>query len=225
VKRRNPGTKAGATSTTPIADAESSGPLRIPEMPPGVDTLTGALAYAAAGLYVLPVRRGTKDPGSVVGKRWQVKSSCDPKVITAWFAGTNHGIALHCGRSGLVVFDVDNPDKLPEILRKHLQHAPFQSTRPDIPGIRGLSVGIRPTQVHGRNIMAADLVEISLVARPSNPLTLVEACALRAKAIRESVCGISIRSSESEQRYDNYRYRTAQPAGGRYPQPHRHGHG
>ena len=30
-----------------------------------------------------------------------------------------------CGRSGAVVFDVDDPDKLPDVLRKHLAAAPF----------------------------------------------------------------------------------------------------
>lgn len=72
---------------------------------------------------MLPVKRGKrckKNPGSVVGKGWQRQSSRDPKVITAWFAGTEHLIALHCGRSGVVVFDVDNPDKLPEVLARHL---------------------------------------------------------------------------------------------------------
>jgi Bifunctional DNA primase/polymerase, N-terminal len=108
--------------------------LTVPTVAPGTDMLTAALAYAGAGWYILPVRRGTKDPGSVVGKRWQDKSSRDPNTITAWFAGTDYGIALHCGRSGAVVFDVDNPDKLPALLRTHLRQAPFQSTRPDVPG-------------------------------------------------------------------------------------------
>jgi hypothetical protein len=117
------------------------------------DTLTAALAYADAGWYVLPVARDHptdpgKHPGSVVREGWQHKSSRDPKLITAWFAGTDHGIALHCGRSGAVVFDVDNPDKLPDVLRKHLDMAPFQSTRPDVPG-RGHYLFLQPT---GRSI-------------------------------------------------------------------------
>jgi hypothetical protein len=103
--------------------------LIIPGTVGDTDTLTAALAYADAGWYVLPVRTG-KHPGSVVGNGWQRKSSRDPKQITAWFAATDYGIALHCGRSGAAVFDVDDPDRLPEILRKHLEGAPFQSTRP-----------------------------------------------------------------------------------------------
>jgi hypothetical protein len=108
--------------------------LTIPELDDHVDMLTAALAYAAAGWYVLPVRRGTKKPGSVVGERWQDKSSRDPKQIAAWFAGTTHELVLHCGRSGAVVFDVDDPGKLPKVLRRHLDAAPYQSTRPDVPG-------------------------------------------------------------------------------------------
>ena len=106
--------------------------LSIPDLPAGVDTLTAALAYAANGIYVLVVRRGTKNPGSVVGRHWQDKSSRDPNQLVAWFAGTDHDIALHCGRSGLLVFDVDDPAKVPGVMRKHLGAAPYQPTRPDV---------------------------------------------------------------------------------------------
>ena len=108
--------------------------LSIPEIDPDNDTLTAALKYAEASWYVLPVKRGTKHPGTVVGDHWQDKSSRDPKQITAWFAGTDYGIALHCGRSGAVAIDVDDPDKRPEVLRRYLGSAPYQSTRPDVPG-------------------------------------------------------------------------------------------
>ena len=117
--------------------------LSIPDLADGVDMLTAALAYAACGWYVLPVQRGTKNPGSVVGEHWQDKSSRDPKLIAAWFAGTDHEIVLHCGRSGAVVLDVDDPDQLPEVLRRHLDAAPYQSTRPDVPG-RGHYVFLMP---------------------------------------------------------------------------------
>jgi hypothetical protein len=99
-------------------------PLTIPDIAPDAGNLTAALAYAGAGWYVLPVRRGTKKPGNVVGNRWQDKSSHEPEQIAAWFAGTDHGIALHCGRSGAVVFDVDRPDQMPELLAGELDSAP-----------------------------------------------------------------------------------------------------
>jgi hypothetical protein len=57
--------------------------LIIPAIEADADNLTAALAYAAAGLYVLPVLCGTKDAGSVVGKRWQHQSSRDPDQIVA----------------------------------------------------------------------------------------------------------------------------------------------
>ncbi|MCB1288448.1 MAG: bifunctional DNA primase/polymerase [Mycobacterium sp.] len=99
------------------------------------DSLAAALAYAAAGWYILPVKAGTKDPGGIVGKGWPGKSSRDPKIITAWFAGTDYGIALHCGRSGAVVLDVDNPDNVPdEVLLVMESDAPYQATRTDQPG-------------------------------------------------------------------------------------------
>ena len=103
--------------------------LSIPDLPDDVDMLTAALAYAAAGWYVLPVRRGSKHPGSIVGDHWQDKSSRDPEVIAAWFAGTDHELVLHCGRSGAVVLDVDRPDEVPDDWWPHLDTAPYQATR------------------------------------------------------------------------------------------------
>jgi Bifunctional DNA primase/polymerase, N-terminal len=85
--------------------------LSIPDIADDVDTLTAALAYAGAGWYVAPAKRGTKDPGSILDKGWPRKTSRDADQIAAWFAGTDHDIALHCGRSGAIVFDVDAPDK------------------------------------------------------------------------------------------------------------------
>ena len=88
------------------------------------------------------------NPGSVVGTAWAIKSSSDAKQIVAWMAGTDHGVALHCGRSGAVVFDVDDPAAVPNVLGRHLCLAPFQSTRPDCPG-RGHYVFAMPS---GRTI-------------------------------------------------------------------------
>jgi hypothetical protein len=105
--------------------------LHIPDVS-GMDTIAAACAYADAGWYVLPVdpKVDGKHPGSVVGKSWQTKSSRDHKVIAAWFAATDYLLALHCGRSGAVVFDVDSPARIPEVLAPHTG-GPFQSTRPD----------------------------------------------------------------------------------------------
>ena len=106
--------------------------LTIPDFAEDADTLTVALQLAAAGIYVLPCVHGTKDPGSILGRNWQSKSSRDPEQIIAWFAGTNLELMIHCGRSGLVVIDIDTPDQLPDLIGKHLPSAPFQSTRVDV---------------------------------------------------------------------------------------------
>lgn len=88
--------------------------LHVPDVT-GLDMLGAALAYAGAGWYVVPTRAGTKNPGSVVGSGWEQKSSRDPRLITSWYAGTDHGIALHAGRSGAVVLDIDQPVPSPEL--------------------------------------------------------------------------------------------------------------
>jgi putative DNA primase/helicase len=126
-----------------MSDDAGRGTPHVPDLAPDTDNLAAALAYAKAGWYVLPVKRD-KHPGSVVGRRWQDKSSREPQQIAAWFAGTGHGIALHCGRSGAIVFDVDHPRELPEILRRHIDVAPFQQTRPDEDAARGHHVFAMP---------------------------------------------------------------------------------
>lgn len=110
--------------------------LSIPDDINELDPLTAALAYAAAGWYVLPVRTGTKHPGSVVGDSWPALSCRDPKTIAGWFAGTSHGIALHAGRSGAVILDVDNYDTVPDDVLAAIEttDCPYQSTRDDQPG-------------------------------------------------------------------------------------------
>ena len=110
--------------------------LRIPEDVNEADPLTAALAYADAGWYVLPVKADTKHPGSVVGTGWPSMSSRDAKTITAWFAGTSHGIALHAGRSGAVILDVDDYESIPDdvIAAIETTGCPYQSTRADQPG-------------------------------------------------------------------------------------------
>jgi P4 family phage/plasmid primase-like protien len=108
--------------------------LHIPDITEDMDNLAAALAYAEAGWFVLPVKAGTKHPGSIVGDKWPSLSSRDPKTIAAQFAGTDHGIALHCGRSGALVLDVDNPDNVPdEVLLVMHSDGPYQSTRADEP--------------------------------------------------------------------------------------------
>jgi hypothetical protein len=64
--------------------------LYIPQIYRNYDMLTAALKYAEGGFYVLPVKRGSKHPGSIVGNDWPRLSSRDPQLIVAWFAGATH---------------------------------------------------------------------------------------------------------------------------------------
>jgi P4 family phage/plasmid primase-like protien len=106
--------------------------LRIPALDRDIDRIRAAIAYAEAGWYIIPVAADTKAP-TVLGKDWPSKSSRDPQEIASWFAGTDHGIGLHVGRSGGVVFDVDSWEDFPEEFRPLLAEAPFQSTRDNDP--------------------------------------------------------------------------------------------
>lgn len=111
------------------AQTEQPVTLSIPDLPTDVDALTAALAYAKGGWYVGPCEQGTKHPGSILRGRWQEQTSRDPEVIVSWFAGTNYGVFLHCGRSGAIVLDDDAPEKVPQEWRTLVGAAPFQSTR------------------------------------------------------------------------------------------------
>lgn len=142
--------------------------LHVPDVT-GMDTLHAALAYAEAGWFVAPVRAGTKNPGSVLGRAWEQKTSRDAKEIASWYAGTDHGIALHAGRSGAVVLDIDDPVPSPELdaLLALITEAPTQRT--DKAGVRrhalvrmpegrtvgnasrGLKVGAATIDVRGLN--------------------------------------------------------------------------
>jgi hypothetical protein len=110
--------------------------LAIPVITADDANLSGALKYAKEGFYVGPAKAGSKNPGSVLGKGWQHKTSRDPQVIAGWFAGTDHDVFIHLGRSGALAFDVDHPENLaPPIQQAIKQHwPPYQSTRPDEPG-------------------------------------------------------------------------------------------
>lgn len=116
-----------------LPNSPASSDLRVPG---GVNEMTledAALAYVEAGWYVLPTRpTDRKNPGSVVGGDWQHKSSRDAAQIREWWdRNPAYGIALHSGRSGAVVFDLDTEDlaDVPDNLRKSLQLGRFQSSR------------------------------------------------------------------------------------------------
>lgn len=69
-----------------------------------------ALAYVARGWWVFPLKPGTKQP---ITKHGFKDASNDPKVIRAWWAKTPRAnIGLDCGRSGVLVIDVDGDEGL-----------------------------------------------------------------------------------------------------------------
>ena len=105
--------------------------LRIPELEKTCSLIGAALAYAEAGWYVLPVNQQTKHAGSYVGVNWPEQSTRDPKQIEKFFKFDGVALALHVGKSGAVVFDVDNPELLPRDLEEAISkpEVPFQSTR------------------------------------------------------------------------------------------------
>lgn len=113
--------------------------LYVPQIDSDTGTLAAAFAYAEAGWFLGPIDQHhtdpaqRKNPGAVLGSGWHHKTSRDPHVVASWFAGTDHGIFLHAGRSGAIVFDVDNPDNIPEPLGLALGSIPppMQTTRTD----------------------------------------------------------------------------------------------
>lgn len=118
-------------SSVSFSEISEGSVLSIPE---GVEKLSikkAAMAYASSGWYVLPVSPGSKNPGSYVGRGWHLQSTKNSAEIETMFGDRDLGIALHVGKSGALVVDVDRPDELPNFLEKELQNSevPFQSTR------------------------------------------------------------------------------------------------
>lgn len=146
-RRRNPfALEPGVPNTNGHSDVQ----LLLPDVT-GMTLLEAALAYVEAGWYVLPTDPDDiKNPGSVVGGKWQDKSTRDPdRILRWWKVNPNYGIALHSGRSGAVVFDLDldsingirvyGRDDLADAL---LSAAAIQGTRRD--GDRGHYIFVMP---------------------------------------------------------------------------------
>jgi hypothetical protein len=90
------------------------------------DTLRLARAYVAAGLSVIPIARGTKEPATqllphvydeATGKSrpsWRMFQERLPidEELRSWFDGTDAGVAIVCGEvsGGLAVLDLESVD-------------------------------------------------------------------------------------------------------------------
>jgi hypothetical protein len=110
--------------------------LEIPAFRGDESVLECALAYIECGWWILPIRKGSKNPGSILGDGWPQKSSSDIDQAQSWFGhGSNFGIAVHTGKSGAFVLDVDEYAELKTDMREIIKSskAPFQSTRSNDP--------------------------------------------------------------------------------------------
>ena len=88
-----------------------------------------AEAYAKAGIRVVPIKPGTKNPGSYLGRGWPARATCDLDTVRRWWRKRpDAGIAIHVGGSGLLVIDVDIPENVPDWLWPLLERAVFRRT-------------------------------------------------------------------------------------------------
>ncbi|WKN48844.1 bifunctional DNA primase/polymerase [Nocardioides sp. Arc9.136] len=62
---------------------------------------------AGRGCHVFPLTPGGKTPA--ISASWTNAASRDSAKITKWFAASDRNIGVHCGRSGLLVVDEDEP--------------------------------------------------------------------------------------------------------------------
>lgn len=71
------------------------------------DTTPDAIALAERGWYVFPIPPNTK----AAWEGWPDASSSDPDYIRECWPDADANIAVHCGPSGLLVVDIDEPFK------------------------------------------------------------------------------------------------------------------
>lgn len=100
----------------------------------GMTCPEAALTFAEAGMFLVPTdATDIKNPGSILGNRWQDQSSRDPKGIRQWWTDQpGAGIAWDVGRSGGIAFDLDCDDKPADMSNEvwsALQTGVIQATR------------------------------------------------------------------------------------------------
>src|ERR1700749_3969006 len=73
------------------------------------ELLSAALNYATQGWYVFPIAPGRKRPPLI--EKQYTHSTTDPDTIRAWWQDNpKANIGLDCGKSGLVMVDVDTAE-------------------------------------------------------------------------------------------------------------------
>ena len=104
----------------------------------GLTNAEAAEAYAQAGIRIVPIRPGTKNPGSYLRNGWPQRATCDLDTVRDWWRRwPDAGIAMHVGASGLLVIDVDHPERVPTWLWPLLDEALFRPTTNDSRSRRG----------------------------------------------------------------------------------------
>ena len=93
----------------------------------GMTNAEAAEAYAKAGIRVVPIQCGTKNPGSYLGKGWPQLATCRLDTVRGWWRRwPTAGIATHIGASRLLVIDIDHPEHVPDWLQRLLEVAIFR---------------------------------------------------------------------------------------------------
>ncbi len=134
---------AGRGKARRSLDPKYSGPLET------------ALSLWARGLSVIPVLRpqpgaceGAIDDGKHPAIKWREFQTRPPTEheLTAWFADTDHNVAVITGAvSGVVVIDADSPDALRWCVRR-LPYTPWQTKT-----VRGFHLWYGHSGVHVKN--------------------------------------------------------------------------
>lgn len=140
-----------------LQPAERSGNADGPCFPDvtGLSPLDAALVYAKAGIPVIPIRSGTKNPGSLIGPAWPQRATCDLDTVRDWWTRwPDAGIATHVYDAGLIVLDVDKPQHVPAWLWPLLQRAVFRPTRIPVNRRGHYVYRLHPGDVYG-NVLGA----------------------------------------------------------------------
>jgi len=156
----------------------TGGPIPTEKPMPESDLLAAALAHAARGWHVFPLRPGDKRPAV---RAWETRATTDPGRITrCWTAGA-YNIGIACGPSGLVVIDLDTPttpdgaygpETFDTLVNQHGDPAAWETytvrtgrggmhlyyRHPDGPELRNTARALGPavdTRAHGGYVVAA----------------------------------------------------------------------